>query len=134
MAYRLQKKRLLIAIGLWVGLTLFLSLQPASSVRLLVRSSLLVSLAHIPVYGVMAFLSCLYLRFRRSLGNWRMKDPHVMVISFLVVSGFGVVNEGLQVLAAGRICDLFDIQCNIIGAAGGSLFFYLFRQWGFLRR
>jgi VanZ family protein len=69
------------------------------------------NLAHIPLFGVLAWL------WYRSLNAW-MKNTRLLLSSaFLLATGFGILDEWHQLSVPGRYASLTDIALNTLGAA-----------------
>lgn len=69
------------------------------------------NLAHIPLFGILAWL------WFRSLGTWIRNGRLLLGLAFLLATGFGVLDELHQLHVPGRYASLTDIVLNSLGAA-----------------
>ena len=123
---RQQKNRLAIAVALWAILLVLLALEPDGAVGLILPSDSLKNLAHTPAYGVLAFLICLFLRFKRSVFTLKMTDRNVAVFSFFLTTGWGAGTELLQKWTFDRMASWGDWGFDALGAGAGIIFFFIF--------
>lgn len=69
------------------------------------------NLAHIPLFGVLAWL------WYRSLGAWIKNGRLLSSSAFLLATGFGILDEWHQLTVPGRYASFTDIALNTLGAA-----------------
>ena len=69
------------------------------------------NLAHIPLFGVLAWL------WYRSLRPWIKNGRLLLSSAFLLATGFGILDEWHQLHVPGRYASLTDIALNTLGAA-----------------
>ena len=69
------------------------------------------NLAHIPLFGVLAWL------WYRSLSAWMKNGRLLFGSAFLLATGFGILDEWHQLYVPGRYASLTDIALNSLGAA-----------------
>ncbi len=123
----LRRKRLLLACFLWAVLLSVLAMQPLSIVKLFFPSPAARSFAHVLFYGVLAFLFCLYFRFKRNLGKIPIGNYRLVILSFFLTAALGGATEVMQLLTPDRMADLNDLYFDMAGAGIGIACFYLFR-------
>lgn len=110
-----RKRRLLIISTLWASLLLFLSVAPGKSF-VLVPFDIWMTFAHAIAYGVLAFFLCLYLRFKRSVGPFKMMGKNALIFAFVTASLWGGITELLQFMTPDRITDWWDLAADMAGA------------------
>lgn len=112
-ALRLISNRTYLVLAvLWTGLTLYLSIASAATMKKLDLWSIvgLDKLGHAGFYAVFAFMWLMYARHRASGVKY--------VMSFSI--GFGIAMELAQyMMRVGRAFEIFDICANIGGAMIG---------------
>ena len=69
------------------------------------------NLAHIPLFGLLAFL------WHRTLSAWVINSRLLSGSAFLLASGFGIFDEWHQLHVPGRYASFTDISLNVLGAA-----------------
>lgn len=125
----LRKKRLFLACFLWVVLLAVLAMEPNKIVKMFFPTSRARDFAHVLFYGVLAFLLCIYWRFKRRAGHTQIKNIHVVLLSFALTALFGGMTELMQLWTPDRLADWSDLGFDMIGASIGISCFYLFRRF-----
>lgn len=69
------------------------------------------NLAHIPLFGVLAWL------WYRTLGTGIKNHSILFSSAFLLATGFGILDEWHQLHVPGRYASLTDVALNTLGAA-----------------
>ena len=68
------------------------------------------NLAHIPLFGILAWL------WYRSLSAWMKNGRLLFSSAFLLATGFGILDEWHQLYVPGRYASFTDIALNTLGA------------------
>lgn len=68
------------------------------------------NLAHIPLFGMLAFL------WHRSLKPFIKNSRLLPGAAFLITTGFGIADELHQLQIPGRYASLTDVALNVLGA------------------
>jgi len=117
-----QKQKFLTLFLGWMLLLLFLALLPNSVCRRMVPCEACFTAAHYVSYFVVAYLLCLYLRFRRTMFSIRMCNLSLVWMVFVLMFACSAATEGIQVFADGRTVCWSDFFCNLEGGALGIVF------------
>ena len=121
-----KQKSLFVLVSIWMFGLCFFALQPESIVLFFLRNPAFFSPAHALAYGGLAFLLCLYLRFRREFFSFRMNLPAVLISAMILSAFCGGFTEILQIFSIDRIPDWLDFGFDLIGAVAGCLSFAFF--------
>ena len=121
-----QKIKFGLAAGLWAVLLVMLSLEPDAAVESLLPADFLKNLAHAVTYGILAFLLCFFLRFKRSLLGFKMKDFNIAGFSFFLTLAWGGLTEIIQRWTPDRTASLKDLAYDGAGASAAILCFFVY--------
>ena len=132
LSVRLVSRRLSVVFPvLCMGLILIVASTPADDgeetqrhfLRFLLLPSLLQNLAHIPAYGLLAFL------WRWSLDAY-VQARTAIVLALVLTISFGIFQEFYQSMIPGRYASLSDVLSDTLGAALGIWVFSWMQKRG----
>ncbi len=133
-ALKTQKKKFFLAANLWAALLIFLALLPEQAALIVLRRPVFFIVAHVTAYFILAFLLCIYFRFRKVFFSLRMQGAGIACLVLFFSMLCGGVTEAVQVLTPDRGPDWFDLGCDLLGALSGILFFFLFLRTRLFRK
>ena len=109
---------LLLALGYMAGIYWLSSIPGEANPESTLLSGIILwtppaiqNLVHIPLFGVLAWLRYL------PLSAWIKNDRLLFSTTFLLASGFGILDEWHQLHVPGRYASLTDTALNTLGAA-----------------
>ena len=69
------------------------------------------NMVHIPLFGILAWL------WYRTLGDWIKSSRLLLMLVFILATGFGILDEWHQLYVPGRYASMTDAALNALGAA-----------------
>ncbi|MFA6078649.1 MAG: VanZ family protein [Candidatus Omnitrophota bacterium] len=115
--------RLWTPVALWLAVIFLLSSIPGSNIPDvgLPNADKVVHFSEFFILGV--------LLIRAVVNSFTgMHLAGLLILSIILISSFGAVDEWHQLFVSGRATDIFDLAADISGALAGSLFYILIKR------